>query len=120
MMMMIMGQSFQDELSTTAGMDSSMDEEGDESSLDAMCAQSTADSGISMSPITSSNTSQPVPSPASSKNSPTHDALRQDNDSADTLPEHIQPAAQQDTGTSPVGHFKIKRQTNQHLNWESN
>lgn len=99
MMMMIMGQSFQDEMSTTAGMDSSMDEEGDESSLDAMCAQSTADSGISMSPITSSNTSQPVPSPASSKNSPTHDALRQDTDSADTLPEHIQPAAQQDTGS---------------------
>lgn len=89
----------EDEMSTTAGMDSSMDEEGDESSLDAMCAQSTADSGISMSPITSSNTSQPVPSPASSKNSPTHDALRQDTDSAYTLPEHTQPAAQQDTGS---------------------
>ncbi|XP_058627825.1 sterile alpha motif domain containing 1a isoform X2 [Onychostoma macrolepis] len=88
-----------DEMSTTAGMDSSMDEEGDESSLDAMCAQSTADSGISMSPITSSNTSQPVPSPVSSKNSPTHDALRQDTDSTYTLPEHIQPAAQQDTGS---------------------
>uniref|UniRef100_A0A9J7ZET0 Sterile alpha motif domain containing 1a n=1 Tax=Cyprinus carpio carpio TaxID=630221 RepID=A0A9J7ZET0_CYPCA len=89
----------EDEMSTTAGMDSSMDEEGDESSLDAMCAQSTADSGISMSPITSSNTSQPVPSPASSKNSPTHDALRQDTDSAYILPDHIQPAAQQDTGS---------------------
>lgn len=89
----------EDEMSTTAGMDSSMDEEGDESSLDAMCAQSTADSGISMSPITSSNTSQPVPSPVSSKNSPTHDALRQDTDSTYTLPEHIQPAAQQDTGS---------------------
>ncbi|XP_016394448.1 sterile alpha motif domain containing 1a isoform X1 [Sinocyclocheilus rhinocerous] len=89
----------EDEMSTTAGMDSSMDEEGDESSLDAMCAQSTADSGISMSPITSSNTSQPVPSPTSSKNSPTHDALRQDADSTYILPEHIQPAAQQDTGS---------------------
>ncbi|XP_016146339.1 polyhomeotic-like protein 2 isoform X2 [Sinocyclocheilus grahami] len=88
-----------DEMSTTAGMDSSMDEEGDESSLDAMCAQSTADSGISMSPITSSNASQPVPSPTSSKNSPTHDALRQDADSTYILPEHIQPAAQQDTGS---------------------
>ncbi|XP_067279073.1 sterile alpha motif domain containing 1a isoform X3 [Pseudorasbora parva] len=89
----------EDEMSMTAGLDSSMDEEGDESSLDAMCAQSTADSGISMSPVTSSNTSLPVPSPTSSKNSPTHDALRQDADSADTLPEHIQPAAQQDTGS---------------------
>ncbi|XP_052408855.1 uncharacterized protein LOC127953648 isoform X1 [Carassius gibelio] len=89
----------QDEMSTTAGMDSSMDEEGDESSLDAMCAQSTTDSGISMSPITSSNTSQPVPSPTSSKSSPTHDALRQDADSTYILPEHIQPAAQQDTGS---------------------
>ncbi|KAL1278670.1 hypothetical protein QQF64_025343 [Cirrhinus molitorella] len=89
----------EDEMSTTAGMDSSMDEEGDESSLDAMCAQSTADSGISMSPITSSNTSQPLPSPTSSKNSPTHDALRQDADSAYILPEHIQPATQQDTGS---------------------
>ncbi|XP_052408872.1 scm-like with four MBT domains protein 1 isoform X3 [Carassius gibelio] len=88
-----------DEMSTTAGMDSSMDEEGDESSLDAMCAQSTTDSGISMSPITSSNTSQPVPSPTSSKSSPTHDALRQDADSTYILPEHIQPAAQQDTGS---------------------
>ncbi|XP_043091295.1 sterile alpha motif domain containing 1a [Puntigrus tetrazona] len=92
----------EDEMSTTAGMDSSMDEEGDESSLDAMCAQSTADSGISMSPVTSSNTSQPVPSPASSKNSPTHDALRQDADSAYTLPEHMQPAAQQDTASGSV------------------
>ncbi|KTF74999.1 hypothetical protein cypCar_00028978, partial [Cyprinus carpio] len=89
----------EDEMSTTAGMDSSMDEEGDESSLDAMCAQSTADSGISMSPITSSNTSQPVPSPTSSKNSPTHDSLRQDADSTYILPEHTQPAAQQDTGS---------------------
>ncbi|KAK7167120.1 hypothetical protein R3I94_001502 [Phoxinus phoxinus] len=89
----------EDEMSMTAGMDSSMDEEGDESSLDAMCAQSTADSGISMSPVTSSNTSLPVPSPTSSKNSPTHDALRQDADSAYTLPEHIQPEAQQDTGS---------------------
>ncbi|XP_067237506.1 sterile alpha motif domain containing 1a [Chanodichthys erythropterus] len=89
----------EDEMSTTAGMDSSMDEEGDESSLDAMCAQSTADSGISMSPITSSNTSLPVPSPTSSKNSPTHDGLRQDADCAYTLPEHIQSAAQQDTGS---------------------
>uniref|UniRef100_A0A672P9T3 Scm-like with four MBT domains protein 1 n=1 Tax=Sinocyclocheilus grahami TaxID=75366 RepID=A0A672P9T3_SINGR len=89
----------EDEMSTTAGMDSSMDEEGDESSLDAMCAQSTADSGISMSPITSSNASQPVPSPTSSKNSPTHDALRQDTDSACILSEHIQPEAQQDTGS---------------------
>ncbi|XP_048027008.1 sterile alpha motif domain containing 1a isoform X2 [Megalobrama amblycephala] len=89
----------QDEMSTTAGMDSSMDEEGDESSLDAMCAQSTADSGISMSPITSSNTSLPVPSPTSSKNSPTHDGLRQDADCTYTLPEHIQSAAQQDTGS---------------------
>lgn len=88
----------EDEMSTTAGMDSSMDEEGDESSLDAMCAQSTADSGISMSPITSSNTSLPVPSPTSSKNSPTHDALRQEADSAYPLPEHMQPAGQQDTG----------------------
>ncbi|XP_026074808.1 scm-like with four MBT domains protein 1 isoform X2 [Carassius auratus] len=88
-----------DEMSTTAGMDSSMDEEGDESSLDAMCAQSTTDSGISMSPITSSNTSQPVPSPTSSKSSPTHDALRHDPDSTYILPEHIQPAAQQDTGS---------------------
>lgn len=89
----------EDEMSMTAGLDSSMDEEGDESSLDAMCAQSTADSGISMSPVTSSNTSLPVPSPTSSKNSPTHDALRQDADSVYTLPEHIQPAAQQDTGS---------------------
>uniref|UniRef100_A0A8C2E3N0 Sterile alpha motif domain containing 1a n=1 Tax=Cyprinus carpio TaxID=7962 RepID=A0A8C2E3N0_CYPCA len=89
----------EDEMSTTAGMDSSMDEEGDESSLDAMCAQSTADSGISMSPITSSNTSQPVPSPTSSKNSPTHDSLRQDADSTYILPERTQPAAQQDTGS---------------------
>ncbi|XP_052407678.1 polycomb protein SCMH1-like [Carassius gibelio] len=89
----------EDEMSTTAGMDSSMDEEGDESSLDALCAQSTADSGISMSPITSSHTSQPVPSPASSKNSPTHDTLRQDTDSTYILPEHTQPAVQQDTGS---------------------
>lgn len=76
-------------MSTTAGMDSSMDEEGDESSLDAMCAQSTTDSGISMSPITSSNISLPAPSPTTSpKSSPTHDALQQDGDSAYILPDH--------------------------------
>ncbi|XP_056609842.1 sterile alpha motif domain containing 1a isoform X2 [Triplophysa dalaica] len=88
----------EDEMSTTAGMDSSMDEEGDESSLDAMCAQSTTDSGISMSPITSSSISLPAPSPTTSpKSSPTHDALRQDGDSAYILPDH--PAQQQDTGS---------------------
>ncbi|XP_055042220.1 sterile alpha motif domain containing 1a isoform X2 [Misgurnus anguillicaudatus] len=90
-------------MSTTAGMDSSMDEEGDESSLDAMCAQSTTDSGISLSPITSSNISLPVPSPTSSKSSPTHDALRQDGDSAYMIPDHTQPAAQQGTGSLELG-----------------
>lgn len=93
----------EDEMSTTAGMDSSMDEEGDESSLDAMCAQSTTDSGISLSPITSSNISLPVPSPTSSKSSPTHDALRQDGDSAYMIPDHTQPAAQQGTGSLELG-----------------
>ncbi|KAI7803644.1 sterile alpha motif domain containing 1a [Triplophysa rosa] len=92
----------EDEMSTTAGMDSSMDEEGDESSLDTMCAQSTTDSGISMSPITSSNISLPAPSPTTSpKSSPTHDALRQDGDSAYILPDHA--AQQQGTGSPELG-----------------
>ncbi|XP_051572444.1 uncharacterized protein LOC127451642 [Myxocyprinus asiaticus] len=90
----------EDEMFTTAGMDSSMDEEGDESSLDAMCAQSTTDSGISLSPITSCNISLPLPSPAAS---PTHDALRQDGDSAYTLPERAQTAAQHNTGSLEFG-----------------
>ncbi|XP_051988152.1 uncharacterized protein LOC127647748 [Xyrauchen texanus] len=88
----------EDEMSTTAGIDSSMDEECDESSLDAMCAQSTTDSGISLSPITSSNISLPVTSPAAS---PTQDALRLDRDSAYTLPEHTQPAEHHETGSLP-------------------
>ncbi|TRY65899.1 hypothetical protein DNTS_022765 [Danionella cerebrum] len=82
----------EDEMSMGAGLDSSMDEEGDESSLDAICAQSNADSGISMSPIT---TSLPMPSPASSKNSPSHDSLRQEADSAYVPSEHTQTTVQQ-------------------------
>ncbi|MCI4391810.1 hypothetical protein PGIGA_G00138650 [Pangasianodon gigas] len=91
----------EDELSTTAGMDSSMDEE--EASLDAPCMQiqSSADSGISLSPvITDAEAEVTRASPTPSKNdSSCHSTPEKDRDAARVSPERTQPAAQQDTGS---------------------
>lgn len=92
----------QDELSATAGMDSSMDEE--EASLDAPCMQiqSAADSGISLSPvITDPEAETTRASSTSSKNgSSCHSTPEKDRDAARVSPEHTQPAVQQDTGNT--------------------
>ncbi|KAI4904789.1 hypothetical protein NFI96_016108 [Prochilodus magdalenae] len=88
---------FSDELSTTAGLDSSMDEE--EASLDAPCMQNTTDSGISLSPITDAGASQPARSPSALKSSPSHSSLEPESETAHAPTEHTQPAAQQDAGS---------------------
>ncbi|KAF5887532.1 polycomb protein SCMH1-like isoform X1, partial [Clarias magur] len=91
----------EDELSTTAGMDSSMDEE--EASLDAPCMQiqSSADSGISLSPVMTNGESEVTrSSPTPSKNiSSCHSTPEKDRDAARVSPERTQPASQQDTGS---------------------
>ncbi|XP_066531083.1 sterile alpha motif domain containing 1a [Hoplias malabaricus] len=87
----------EDELSTTAGLDSSMDEE--EASLDAPCLQNTTDSGIGLSPVTDTAASLPAESPTASKSSPSHSSLEPGRESPHTAPEHTQPPAQQDTGS---------------------
>ncbi|XP_036423306.1 sterile alpha motif domain containing 1a [Colossoma macropomum] len=87
----------EDELSTTAGLDSSMDEE--EASLDAPCMQSTTDSGIGLSPITDAGSSLPAASPSAPKSSPSHSSLEPERETPHAPPEHTQPAAQQDTGS---------------------
>ncbi|XP_072530672.1 sterile alpha motif domain containing 1a isoform X2 [Salminus brasiliensis] len=87
----------EDELSTTAGLDSSMDEE--EASLDAPCMQNTTDSGIGLSPITDAGASLPAASPTPSKSSPSHTSLELERDTPHAPTEHTQPAGQQDTGS---------------------
>ncbi|XP_060713155.1 sterile alpha motif domain containing 1a [Tachysurus vachellii] len=84
----------EDELSTTAGMDSSMDEE--EASLDAPCMQipSAADSGVSLSPvITDAEVTRASPTPSKSSSS-CHSTPEKDRGAA-----HVSPAVQRDTGS---------------------
>ncbi|XP_076866218.1 sterile alpha motif domain containing 1a [Brachyhypopomus gauderio] len=81
----------EDELSTTAGLDSSMDEE--DVSLDASTMQKTTDSGVSMSPT-------PEACSASvSGGSPSPGPPEPDLDGTHSLPEHMRPAVQKDTGS---------------------
>ncbi|XP_022523768.2 sterile alpha motif domain containing 1a isoform X2 [Astyanax mexicanus] len=87
----------EDELSTTAGLDSSMDEE--EASLDAPCMQNTTDSGIGLSPITDPGASLPATSPTPSKSSPNHSSLELERDPLHAPAEHTPPSSQQDTGS---------------------
>ncbi|KAI4887773.1 hypothetical protein NFI96_024158, partial [Prochilodus magdalenae] len=98
--------SFQDELSTTAGLDSSMDEE--DASLDAPCMQNTTDSGISLSPITDAGASQPAGSPSALKSSSSHSSLEPESETAHAPTEHTQPAAQQDAGTHATAQCILK------------
>ncbi|KAI4887774.1 hypothetical protein NFI96_024159, partial [Prochilodus magdalenae] len=95
-----------DELSTTAGLDSSMDEE--DASLDAPCMQNTTDSEISLSPITDAGASQPAGSPSALKSSSSHSSLEPESETAHAPTEHTQPAAQQDAGTHATAQCILK------------
>ncbi|KAI5620939.1 sterile alpha motif domain containing 1a [Silurus asotus] len=94
----------EDEFSTTACMDSSMDEE--DASLDAPCMQiqSSADSGISMSPVVTdaeaemtSSSLTPSKSPSSCQSTP-----EKDRDAARVSPEITMSTAQHDTELEAV------------------
>ncbi|KAI5091035.1 sterile alpha motif domain containing 1a [Silurus meridionalis] len=95
----------EDEFSTTACMDSSMDEE--DASLDAPCMQiqSSADSGISMSPVVTdaeaemtSSSLTPSKSPSSCQSTP-----EKDRDAARVSPEITPSTAQHDTADRRLG-----------------
>lgn len=91
----------EDELSTMAGMDSSMDEE--DVSLDAPCTQlaSAADSGVSLSPVITdpeTEVTRAAPTPSKSVSS-CRSTPEKDRDTARVSAELAQPAAPQDTGS---------------------
>ncbi|TTA69408.1 Atherin [Bagarius yarrelli] len=96
------GNNKRDELSTTAGMDSSMDEE--EVSLDAPCTQlaSAVDSGVSLSPIiTDPETEVTRASPTPSRSvSSYHSTPEKDRDATQDSAKLAQSAAPQDTAAA--------------------